>query len=86
MDHFELTEEQWEQVRAGQRRISLTDEQKEYMRRAREEEDAARDENIAQARAHLLDYLSRRMRALETALDAIIAGRPEDARAVLDRK
>jgi hypothetical protein len=86
MEKFELTEEQWAQVRAVQRRITLTDNQKAYMRRARAEEEEAREENIAEARRHLLSDLSNRVRTLETALNALIAGNPEQARAVLDRK
>ena len=93
MEKFELTPEQQEQGRkaqeAGARRVLIvpTPEQSEYLRRAQEEEeDAAMEEELAEVESPVVARLARRVRTLENALSAILAGRNEEARELLDSK
>jgi|GEM_PF-6462606 len=85
MDRFELTEEQKEQARlareAGQRRVHIvqTPEQREYTQRIRAIADAEREEVQ-------MKYLAAKVRKLEAALTAILDGKNDDARDLLESK
>lgn len=85
MKRFELTEQQRARLAAGEG-ITLSAEQRDYVRQAQAEEEAARADNLAKGREHQLQYLTARVRTLETALNAVIAGDLTRAREVMQGK